>query len=170
MDVGKTAASGSVVIPETGSMKDAFRLKPEELPMHEKMVQTLLGGMGILRTEKTIRRALDMVDGLAHEGLMCDGQTHDDLMRDGQAHDGLMRDNIVSDGIVHGGLSGAMKAELLLARAILMCALARKESRGAHARQDYPDTDEAWRKTTRAIWQEGRIQITYEEITPYPEA
>ena len=170
MDVGKTAASGSVVIPETGSMKDAFRLKPEELPMHEKMVQTLLGGMGILRTEKTIRRALDMVDGLAHEGLMCDGQTHDDLMRDGQTHDGLMRDNIVSDGIVHGGLSGAMKAELLLARAILMCALARKESRGAHARQDYPDTDEAWRKTTRAIWQEGRIQITYEEITPYPEA
>ncbi|HCI73140.1 MAG TPA: hypothetical protein DHV42_01190, partial [Lachnospiraceae bacterium] len=98
MDVGKTAASGSVVIPETGSMKDAFRLKPEELPMHEKMVQTLLGGMGILRTEKTIQRALDTVDGLAHDGLMCDGQTHDDLMRDGQAHDGLMRDNIVSDG------------------------------------------------------------------------
>jgi succinate dehydrogenase/fumarate reductase flavoprotein subunit len=67
-------------------------------------------------------------------------------------------------------LSRTMKAQLMLARAILLCALNRRESRGAHTRLDYPDLDEAFRKTTKAVLEEGRIQITYEEITPYPAA
>ncbi len=68
------------------------------------------------------------------------------------------------------GLSQVMKAELLLAEAMLLSALNRKETRGAHTRLDYPDTKEEYRKTTVAGVKDGRIEITYEEITPYSEA
>lgn len=68
------------------------------------------------------------------------------------------------------GLSQVMTAKLLLAEAMLMSALERKETRGAHTRLDYPDTEEKWKKTTVISAVNGRVQIAYEEITPYPEA
>ncbi len=68
------------------------------------------------------------------------------------------------------GRSQVMGAELLLAEAMLLSALNRKETRGAHTRLDYPDTKEDYRKTTVACVKDGRIEITYEEITPYSEA
>ena len=54
---------------------------------------------------------------------------------------------------------------LILAKVITMGACARNESRGAHYKPEFPDRDDAnWLKTTRATWNNGDIQLTYEPV------
>ena len=53
---------------------------------------------------------------------------------------------------------------LKLAEAMLLSALNRKESRGAHYREDYPQKNEDFRKTTLASMHENQVQITFRNI------
>ena len=54
---------------------------------------------------------------------------------------------------------------LILARVVTMGACARNESRGAHYKPEFPGRDDAnWLKTTRAKWNGGDIQLTYEPV------
>ncbi len=61
-------------------------------------------------------------------------------------------------------VSEETRARLLLARAMLLSALERKESRGAHTRLDYPETDEDFRRTTRVAYHGEAISIDFQEI------
>lgn len=56
-----------------------------------------------------------------------------------------------------------INALMMLAEASLKCALARKESRGAHQRLDYPDTDDDYKKTTSVTF-DGEIRISFEGL------
>jgi succinate dehydrogenase / fumarate reductase flavoprotein subunit len=59
-------------------------------------------------------------------------------------------------------LTGALP---LLGRAMIMSALAREESRGAHLRSDFPERDDArFRKTTIATYDGEHISIRFDEI------
>ena len=55
---------------------------------------------------------------------------------------------------------------LALAQAMLLGARERRESRGAHYREDYPQQDDSLRKTTVAVFADGQVHVTFR---PLPE-
>ncbi|MBQ9227998.1 MAG: FAD-binding protein [Eubacterium sp.] len=62
------------------------------------------------------------------------------------------------------GYSENDKKRLEVAKAMVMSALNRKESRGAHTRTDYPETSEAFQKTTVVQYQNGNITLSMRDI------
>jgi succinate dehydrogenase / fumarate reductase flavoprotein subunit len=52
-------------------------------------------------------------------------------------------------------LCADLKSMLIVSEAIAKSALFRKESRGAHSRVDYPESDPEWGKYNTVIWREG---------------
>ena len=101
----------------------------------EELARILSDGLGIVRDEERIDGALRELDAFGQK----------------------LRQS--------GKLTEAENRRLKLARAMLMCARVRKESRGAHTRSDYPARDdENWQKTTVAVFKDGQIQIFFREI------
>jgi succinate dehydrogenase / fumarate reductase flavoprotein subunit len=70
---------------------------------------------------------------------------------------------LVYDADVSPYVGYSLRAMLLLARAILTSALARKETRGAHIRQDYPERNAEYAYCSVCTYQNGEHQISYEE-------
>ena len=101
----------------------------------EELAQILSKGLGIVRDEDRIEEALKELDLF---GLK--------LQQSGKRTEAESR-------------------RLKLAQAMLLSARARKESRGAHIRSDYPvRDDENWQKTTVVLYKGGKIHISFREI------
>ena len=82
---------------------------------------------------------------------------------------GIVRcENDISDALkeLHSldCLCGIDLARRGLAVAMLMSALKRSESRGAHYRSDFPETNDEYRKTTVSRYENGAVKITFEDI------
>ena len=67
------------------------------------------------------------------------------------------------DEVLESKLTNAEKEKAVFAKAMLLAALNRKESRGAHYRKDYPTSDDNYKKTT-LISYDGQINIEYLDI------
>jgi succinate dehydrogenase / fumarate reductase, flavoprotein subunit len=67
-------------------------------------------------------------------------------------------------------LSYDLKSMLTIAQAVTRSALARRESRGAHSRIDYPSLDATWGKQNNIISsQHGAMELRQEPVVPMPE-
>lgn len=112
-------------------------LCPEEKDADEGLCKALLSGLSILRDEKSIGEALSLLEKSCR---VADGKS------------GTSR------------ISDELSARKLLAKAMLLSALSRRESRGAHTRKDFPEKDAAYRKTTVAAAKGDEIFISMREI------
>ena len=70
-------------------------------------------------------------------------------------------DKLMYDSDVSTYVGYSMRPMLLLARAILTSALARKETRGAHIRNDYPSQDEAYAYCSVCDYQNGTHRVSF---------
>ena len=70
-------------------------------------------------------------------------------------------EKLVYDSDVTPYLGYSLRPMLILARAILTSALMRKETRGAHIREDYPAQNDDYAFCSLCDYQEGKYSISY---------
>jgi succinate dehydrogenase / fumarate reductase flavoprotein subunit len=126
---------------DTGEIEDAerellipFERKDGENPytLHSDLQEVMQALVGIFRTEEDLQSALTKIEHLKHrsERLSISGSR----MFNPGWH--LCRD---------------LKSILTVSEAVTRSAIARRESRGAHSRIDYPNLDPAWGKQNNLI-------------------
>ena len=114
-------------------------------PVLRQRLQGLMReAMGLIRSEESLTEALSRLDDLDEAASR--------LSTGAEAAD-----------------SADLRCQLKLARAMLLSALARRESRGAHQRSDYPERDDAGfaRSTVARMDEAGRIGV---ELRPIGES
>ncbi len=116
--------------------------------IRHELSSTMNGCVGVFREEKGLKKALERVRELRERyRKVCIDDKGDVFNMDLQ--NALELKNI-----------------LLLAEAICLGALERKESRGAHYRKDYPKRDdENWLKHSLFCLKDGEIRIDYKDVT-----
>ena len=62
------------------------------------------------------------------------------------------------------GYNDRENARFAVARAMLMSAKERRESRGAHYREDFPERDDSFKKATIAQYKNGKVSITFKAL------
>ena len=55
----------------------------------------------------------------------------------------------------------SLRGILTLAQAVLVCAKERRESRGAHFRKDFPETDAAYAAPTLISYADGEMRVRF---------
>ena len=68
--------------------------------------------------------------------------------------------------LAESGLTATERCRIRLGQAMLASALERRESRGAHWREDHPVRDDAYRRLTMAHYQSPRVVIDWQDIPP----
>ena len=72
-------------------------------------------------------------------------------------------DKLMFDSDVSPYVGYSIKPMLLLARAILTCALERRETRGAHIRNDHPERDDKYELCSVCTYQGGEHSVSFEK-------
>ena len=96
--------------------------------------------LGVVRTEKKLAEGIESVDYYLS-----------------------ISDKLVYDADVSAYVGYSLRPLLLLARAILTSALARKETRGAHIREDYPLRSAEYDYCSVCDYQNGEHRVSYEK-------
>jgi succinate dehydrogenase / fumarate reductase flavoprotein subunit len=117
--------------------------------IRDELARTMHENFGVFRREDQMQRQGEIVDGLRER----------------------YRQIVVEDKgqLFNSDLTQALELEFLLelAECMVVCGIARKESRGAHARpQDYPDRDDAnYMKHTIVSWENAKPRLDWKPVT-----
>ena len=121
--------------------------KTNAYDLSNEMKKVMFEEVGIYRNEKDMASALEKVR---------DMQTRFKDVRVGDTG------KIFNTELLNAWELGNM---LAVAEAVAACALNRKESRGGHAREDYPERDDAnWLKHTLVTKKNGKLEIGYKPV------
>ncbi len=120
---------------------------PHPGPFFKDMQEVMMSKVGVYRNETDMQAAVDAVQDLRER------------FAEVRVEDGASAFN--SDVL------GILELESLLDLSLLTAASAlnRKESRGAHSREDFPDRDDdKWLKHTLAYLEKDRVRVDYKEV------
>lgn len=160
--------NGYEVSFDTKGIQDALN------EQQDRIIQLKGGRRGrenVYRVREEMQKALMIGAGVFRNGkdLMACVSTLQEVL------DQARRVSLRSNGLgVNPELAAALKIEgqVKLALCVAKAALNRTESRGSHAREDFPErNDRDWLKRTLATWRDGADmpELSYEPVTPYYE-
>ncbi|HUY32383.1 MAG TPA: fumarate reductase/succinate dehydrogenase flavoprotein subunit [Pirellulales bacterium] len=118
--------------------------------LHQELQALMQRNVGIVRSESDLVEALEKLSGLRARAatVRCGG-------------------NIQFNPGWHMALD--LKNMLDISEAVVRAALERKESRGAHTREDFPNADAQWGKLNLLVRQTaGRIEVRHEPLAEMP--
>jgi succinate dehydrogenase / fumarate reductase flavoprotein subunit len=119
--------------------------------IHRDLQETMQSLVGIFRNQEDLQKALGELEKFKHrlESVRADGSR----MFNPGWH--LTRD---------------LRSMVLISEAVTRSALARRESRGAHSRIDYPSLDDTWGKQNNIIVKRGEtMALEQRPVTDMPE-
>jgi succinate dehydrogenase / fumarate reductase, flavoprotein subunit len=143
-----------VVVSAANEDLDSMIQDGDELPrpLQRELRDSLWELCGVVRSEERLLRGLEKVTELSSRASTLDLQPGSENYRD-------------------LWVALDLRSSLAVAEATLRAALERKESRGAHQRQDFPETDEAFTlNITIRQDQEGSLSIQTRPIPPVLES
>jgi succinate dehydrogenase flavoprotein subunit len=114
--------------------------------VHRDLQEMMQNLVGIFRTEGDLTKALGELEKLNARAAKC----------------GVEGTRMFNPG---WHLSRDLKSMLLISEAVARSALARKESRGAHSRIDFPNADNTWGKRNNVIVRDGETMTRREVPT-----
>lgn len=157
--VGEAAANYSAGIVHQHRSREAIEAADNEVT--ELLMSD--GTENVRALQRDLRNTMTDHGGVVRdEAGLLEGLRQLDELEDRQTRVGVHPDLAGFSGLAH---AFDLRASLLAARATLDCALERRESRGAHNRSDYPDTDPALQ--VNLVWSaDGTIE--HEPIPPVP--
>jgi succinate dehydrogenase / fumarate reductase flavoprotein subunit len=122
-----------------------FSNKSAESPfaVHRDLQKTMQSLVGIFRTEEDLKKAFEELEALKPRA---------------------MASSVEGSRMFNPGwhMYGDLKSLLTVSEAVAISALARKESRGAHSRIDYPRYDAEWAKKHNVIVRDGDRMVRKE--------
>jgi succinate dehydrogenase / fumarate reductase, flavoprotein subunit len=124
---------------------------PDPYSIHRKLQDSMQSLVGIYRNEEDLTKGIDEVRELKAE---------------------WSKARVEGSRAFNPGwhLAHDLKNMLLISEAVAACALQRKESRGAHARLDYPNTMPEFGKVNSVVTQDGeRLVISQSPLLPMPD-
>ncbi|MDC0936994.1 fumarate reductase/succinate dehydrogenase flavoprotein subunit [Pirellulales bacterium] len=130
-----------------------FDLDEGENPyaLHEELRALMQANVGIVRSDEDLRAALAGLAELRQRAAKV-----------------KVGGNIQYNPGWHLALD--LKNMLDISEAVARAALERTESRGAHTREDYPESDEQWGQVNCIVRQSaGGIEVTREQLPPWPD-
>lgn len=121
-------------------MLEPFARSDGESPydIHRDMQEVMQNYVGIFRNEEDLEKGVAEIEKLKHRAA---------------------RTRVDGSRLFNPGwhLARDLKSMLVVSEAVALSALARKESRGAHCRIDYPGLDEKWGKQNNCVRREAEV-------------